>query len=42
MIEAVRRDFRPRGVDESRLFFDSFDYAPDSPARQRRTAATRS
>ena len=29
MIEAVRREFTRRGVAASRLFFDSFDYAPD-------------
>jgi CDP-4-dehydro-6-deoxyglucose reductase len=29
MIAAVRREFGPRGVDPSRLFFDSFDYAPE-------------
>jgi len=42
MIEAVRRDFGLRGVAAARLFFDSFDYAPDSLARQRMMAATRS
>jgi CDP-4-dehydro-6-deoxyglucose reductase, E3 len=29
LIEAVRRDFPPRGVRRDRLFFDSFDYASD-------------
>jgi len=42
MIEAVRREFVRHGADPRRLFFDSFDYAPDSPARQRTSAATRS
>lgn len=42
MIAAVRRDFAARGADPQRLFFDSFDYAPDSLARQRSNAATKS
>jgi CDP-4-dehydro-6-deoxyglucose reductase len=42
MIEAVRREFPLRGVPESRIFFDSFDYAPDSVERHRMSAATRS
>jgi CDP-4-dehydro-6-deoxyglucose reductase len=42
MIEAVRREFGRRGVDPSRIFFDSFDYAPDTLERQRRSAATKS
>jgi CDP-4-dehydro-6-deoxyglucose reductase len=42
MIEAIRRDFPEHGVVPSRLYFDSFDYAPDSPARQRTRADTRS
>ncbi len=42
MIAAVRRDFVARGVDFKRLYFDSFDYAPDSVARQRSSAATKS
>jgi len=42
MIEAVRRDFMARGVAESAISFDSFDYAPDSPARQSMRAETRS
>ena len=41
MIEAVRRDFALRGVAPERLFFDSFDYAPDSLARHRMIAATK-
>jgi CDP-4-dehydro-6-deoxyglucose reductase len=42
MIEAVRSEFMRRGVAAARLSFDSFDYAPDSPARQRTMAATKS
>ena len=42
MIEAVRREFGRRGVAASRLYFDSFDYAPDTLERQRMSAATKS
>jgi len=42
MISALRRGFELRGADPARLFFDSFDYAPDSLARQRSMAATKS
>ena len=42
MIAAVRREFGLRGVNPNRLFFDSFDYAPDSLERQRSSAATKS
>jgi CDP-4-dehydro-6-deoxyglucose reductase len=42
MIAAVRREFGLRGVAASRLFFDSFDYAPDALERQRTSAATKS
>ena len=42
MIEAVRREFALRGADPGRLFFDSFDYAPDALERQRTMAATKS
>jgi CDP-4-dehydro-6-deoxyglucose reductase, E3 len=42
MIAAVRRDFAARGAAAHRLFFDSFDYAPDSLARQRSNAVTKS
>ena len=42
MITAVRREFDARGVAASRLYFDSFDYAPDSIERQRTSAATKS
>jgi CDP-4-dehydro-6-deoxyglucose reductase len=42
MIAAVRREFAQHGADPARLFFDSFDYAPDTLERQRTTAATKS
>jgi CDP-4-dehydro-6-deoxyglucose reductase len=42
MIAAVRREFGRRGVAAGRLFFDSFDYAPDALDRQRTSAATKS
>jgi CDP-4-dehydro-6-deoxyglucose reductase, E3 len=42
MIDAVQREFKARGVSASRLHFDSFDYAPDTLERQRRSAATKS
>jgi CDP-4-dehydro-6-deoxyglucose reductase len=42
MIEAVRREFVRRGVAANRLYFDSFDYAPDALARQRTSAETKS
>ncbi len=42
MVDAVRSEFGLRGVPPERLFFDSFDYAPDSLARQRTMAATKS
>jgi CDP-4-dehydro-6-deoxyglucose reductase len=42
MITAVRSEFGRRGVAANRLFFDSFDYAPDTLDRQRMSAATKS
>jgi CDP-4-dehydro-6-deoxyglucose reductase len=42
MIAAVRAEFALRGADPSRIFFDSFDYAPDALERQRTMAATKS
>ncbi len=42
MIEALRREFSQRGVASDRLFFDSFDYAPDTLERQRMSADTKS
>lgn len=35
MIEAGQREFPARGLKATRLFFDSFDYAPDVLARMR-------
>jgi CDP-4-dehydro-6-deoxyglucose reductase len=42
MIAAARREFGRHGVAASRLFFDSFDYAPDALDRQRTSAVTKS
>jgi CDP-4-dehydro-6-deoxyglucose reductase len=42
MIAALRHRFALRGADPARLFFDAFDYAPDTLARQRAMAATKS
>ncbi len=42
MIAAVQREFDSRGVASRRLYFDSFDYAPDTLERQRSSAATKS
>ncbi len=42
MIAAVRETFPRHGADPGRMLFDSFDYAPDSLARQRKTAANES
>jgi CDP-4-dehydro-6-deoxyglucose reductase, E3 len=42
MIAAVRGEFARRGADPARLYFDSFDYAPDTLERQRTAAATKS
>jgi CDP-4-dehydro-6-deoxyglucose reductase len=42
MIAAVRREFDARAVSQSRLYFDSFDYAPDTLERQRMSAVTKS
>ena len=42
MIAAVRHEFGARGVAANRLFFDSFDYAPDTVLRQRTSAVTKS
>ena len=40
MIDAVRREFGARGARPSHLYFDSFDYAPDTLERQRIKAST--
>jgi CDP-4-dehydro-6-deoxyglucose reductase len=42
MIEALQREYAVRGVSPSRLYFDSFDYAPDTLKRQRMSAVTKS
>jgi CDP-4-dehydro-6-deoxyglucose reductase len=42
MIAAVRRDFGARGVPAAHIYFDSFDYAPDTLERQRISAASKS
>ena len=42
MIEAVRSEFVRRGVAANRLYFDSFDYAPDTLDRQRISAESKS
>jgi CDP-4-dehydro-6-deoxyglucose reductase len=42
MIEAARRAFAGKGVPDTQVLFDSFDYAPDSLERQRSNAATKS
>ncbi|MEA3139483.1 MAG: CDP-4-dehydro-6-deoxyglucose reductase [Gammaproteobacteria bacterium] len=42
MIAAVRREFDVRGASANRLYFDSFDYAPDTLERQRMRAVTKS
>ena len=41
MIGVVRREFALRGVVPERLYFDSFDYAPDALDRQRSSASTK-
>jgi hypothetical protein len=33
MIEAIRREFPQHGLPRDQLFFDSFDYAPDTLSR---------
>lgn len=42
MIAVIRSEFGRRGVAPSRVFFDSFDYAPDALERQRTSAPTKS
>jgi CDP-4-dehydro-6-deoxyglucose reductase len=42
MIAAIQREYAARGSATSRLYFDSFDYAPDTLERQRMSAATKS
>jgi CDP-4-dehydro-6-deoxyglucose reductase, E3 len=38
MIEAIRADFPGRGLPRGQLFFDSFDYAPDTLAKMKDAA----
>lgn len=42
MIAAIQREYAARGSATHRLYFDSFDYAPDTLERQRISAATKS
>ena len=39
MIEAIRTQFAAHGLPRSQLFFDSFDYAPDSQGRAKPPSA---
>ena len=39
LIEAVRHQFPAHGADAARLYFDSFDYAPDAASHAIRSAA---
>jgi CDP-4-dehydro-6-deoxyglucose reductase len=41
MIEAIRAGFIARGLPREQLFFDSFDYAPDTLARMQHARAVR-
>jgi CDP-4-dehydro-6-deoxyglucose reductase, E3 len=41
MIGVVRREFALHGAAPERLYFDSFDYAPDALDRQRSSASTK-
>lgn len=42
MIAAIRSEYAARGNVIDRLYYDSFDYAPDTLERQRMSAATKS
>lgn len=42
MIAALQREYAARGASSGRLYFDSFDYAPDTLERQRMSAVTKS
>jgi CDP-4-dehydro-6-deoxyglucose reductase len=42
MIAAIQREYAARGSATTRLYFDSFDYAPDTLERQQTSAATKS
>jgi CDP-4-dehydro-6-deoxyglucose reductase len=41
MIEAIRTEFARHGLPREQLFFDSFDYAPDTLAKMKGAAAVR-
>jgi CDP-4-dehydro-6-deoxyglucose reductase, E3 len=41
MIAAIQREYAARGAATNRLYFDSFDYAPDTLERQRISAASK-
>ena len=41
MIEAIRTSFAAHGLPREQLFFDSFDYAPDTLARMKQLATER-
>jgi CDP-4-dehydro-6-deoxyglucose reductase, E3 len=40
MVEAIRHTFVERGLPRAQLFFDSFDYAPDTLAAMRKSEGT--
>jgi CDP-4-dehydro-6-deoxyglucose reductase len=42
MIAALQREYAARGASSGHLYFDSFDYAPDTLERQRISAVTKS
>jgi CDP-4-dehydro-6-deoxyglucose reductase len=42
LVDAVRREAAARGLAPDRVYFDSFDYAPDALERQLSNAATKS
>jgi CDP-4-dehydro-6-deoxyglucose reductase len=42
MLAALQREYAARAISSSRLYFDSFDYAPDTLERQRMSAVTKS
>jgi CDP-4-dehydro-6-deoxyglucose reductase, E3 len=42
MIAAIQREYDLRGSAQTQLYFDSFDYAPDTLERQRISAAAKS
>jgi CDP-4-dehydro-6-deoxyglucose reductase len=42
MIAAIQREYDARGSAKTQLYFDSFDYAPDTLERQRMSAAAKS